>query len=35
LTEHPETLAEIESKLMDLLKPAPAPDKAEKADKAA
>jgi recombination protein RecA len=35
LTEHPETLAEIESKLMDLLKPAPAADKAVKADKAA
>ena len=30
LTEHPEVLAEIEGKLMDLLKPAPAPDKAAK-----
>ncbi|HEY5522167.1 MAG TPA: recombinase RecA, partial [Desulfuromonadaceae bacterium] len=28
LTEHPEVLAEIEGKLMDLLKPVPAPDKA-------
>ena len=35
LTEHPDVLAEIEGKLMDLLKPAPAPDKAGKADKAA
>jgi hypothetical protein len=34
LTEHPETLAEIESKLMDLLKPAPAAEKTGKADKA-
>jgi recombination protein RecA len=31
LTEHPETLAEIEGKLMDLLKPAPVSDKAGKA----
>ncbi len=30
LTEHPDVLAEIEGKLMDLLKPAPAPDKAVK-----
>ena len=35
LTEHPETLAEIEGKLMALLKPVPVPDKTEKADKAA
>jgi recombination protein RecA len=34
LTEHPETLAEIESKLMDLLKPVPAAEKTGKADKA-
>lgn len=35
LTEHPAVLAEIESKLMDLLKPVPVPDKTDKADKAA
>jgi recombination protein RecA len=33
LTEHPEVLAEIEGKLMDLLKPAPVPEKAGKTDK--
>ena len=34
LTEHPAVLAEIEGKLMDLLKPAPVPEKSDKADKA-
>ena len=31
LTEHPDTLAEIEAKLMDLLKPAPVAEKTVKA----
>ena len=35
LTEHPDVLAEIEGKLMDLLKPTPVPDKDVKADKKA
>jgi len=34
LKEHPEVLAEIEGKLLELVKPAPVPEKSEKSEKA-